>query len=118
MVQRTRAHFNQHFVGFDFGIWDFGQLENFRPTMCFEDDGFHNGCKGQGARGKGRRAKREVQQAEGKAPKRKEPSAKCRTPLALSSSPLALSPLPLALRPWQAIAFPPRCLCSLHRSRL
>src|ERR1041385_1550127 len=53
VIQRARAHFDQHFIGFDFRTWNFGKLENFRSTVLLEDDRFHDA---QRAKGKERRA--------------------------------------------------------------
>ena len=46
MIQRAGAHFDQNFVCFDLGIGDFSDLQNLRPAVLFENDGFHS-CSGK-----------------------------------------------------------------------
>src|SRR5712692_7550274 len=41
MIQRAGAHFDQNFVGFDFRIRPFSELQNFRSAVLFKDDRFH-----------------------------------------------------------------------------
>jgi hypothetical protein len=41
MVQRARLNFDQNFVCLDRRIGRVGVLQNFRPTVLFEDDSFH-----------------------------------------------------------------------------
>ena len=46
VIQRAGAHFDQNFVCFDFRIGDFSELQNLRPAVLFENDGFHS-CSGR-----------------------------------------------------------------------